>query len=272
VAEAIEPVVGVLAEEWSAVASLCSQLDGREWELPTECPGWTVRDVLSHLVGTERSLLGEPPPGPPVEGPAHVKNPVGAMNEAWVAERRGRQGAEVLDEFAEVTGCRLSEMRSWPTSRFDEVVPSPVGRVPYREFMSVRVMDTWVHEQDIRVATDRPGNRSGAPAALAMRRLSSAMGFVVAKKAGAPEGSVVRIDFSGETPSRLDVAVRDGRGVILDDLDGDPTAVLAMDQETFRRLCCGRVSGDGAVSSGLVVAGGDEELAVRVVRSMPFMI
>jgi uncharacterized protein (TIGR03083 family) len=57
-----EPVVDVLDEEWAAIGQLGDDLESGEWELPSECPGWTVRDVLSHMVGTERSLLGEPSP------------------------------------------------------------------------------------------------------------------------------------------------------------------------------------------------------------------
>jgi len=191
-----EPVVEVLAEEWGAIGELGEALDGGEWELPSECPGWTVRDVLSHMVGTELSLLGEPSPDP-LSTPTHVHNEIGARNEGWVASLRNHTGPEVLDVFRDVTSRRLAQLRSWPPSRFEEVGPSPVGQVPYREFMRVRVMDCWVHEQDIRVATARPGHRQGSAAALAIDRLASAMPFIVGKKAGVPDGSLVRFELTG---------------------------------------------------------------------------
>ena len=172
-----------------------------EWDLPSECPGWTVRDVLSHMVGTELSLLGEPAPDP-LSTPSHVHNEVGARNEGWVASLRNHTGPEVLAVFRDVTSRRLAQLRSWPTSRFDEVGPSPAGQVPYREFMRVRVMDCWVHEQDIRVATARPGHRQGPAATLAIGRLASAMPFIVGKKAGAPDGIVGPLRADGErTPA-----------------------------------------------------------------------
>jgi uncharacterized protein (TIGR03083 family) len=267
-----EPVVALLAEEWDAIVGLGRLLEAREWDLPTECPGWTVRDLVSHMIGTERSLLGERAPSGPDELPGHVHNEVGARNETWVAARRSIPGEAVLEEFREVTARRLEALRSSPASRFEEVGPSPVGQVPYREFMRVRVMDCWVHEQDMRVATGRPGHTSGPAATLSLERISSAMPFVVGKQAGAPEGASVRFELGGTGARRIDIAVRQGRAAVDDALHGDPTTVLRMDGDTFWRLGCGRVSGDAALAAGLVDVAGDTELGGAVLRAMAFMI
>jgi uncharacterized protein (TIGR03083 family) len=267
-----EPVVTILEEEWAAIDALGQGLGDGEWELPSECPGWTVRDVLSHLIGIERTLLGDPAPPPLALLPAHVENEIGARNEAWVAPRRALPGRDVLDEFREVTARRLAELRGFPRARYDEIGPSPVGEVQYREFMHVRVMDSWVHEQDIRIATARPGHDSGPAARLSLDRLCSGVPFVVGKQAGAPDGSSVRFDLRGSLSRRMDVAVRDGRAKVVSALDGPPTAALDMDVEVFWRLTCGRVDGKAARLAGLVDVMGDNELASRVVDNMAFMI
>ncbi len=267
-----EPVIAILAEEWGAIEAIARELGDAEWELPSECPGWTVRDVLSHLIGIERALLGDPAPAPLEHLPPHVQNEVGARNEAWVAARRARPGREVLHEFENVTARRLRALRSYPSARFDEIGPTPVGEVPYREFMNVRVMDSWVHEQDIRVATGRPGHDSGPAALLSLDRLASAMPFVVGKQAGAPEGASVRFDLRGSMPRRIDVVVRDGRAKAVSALDAALTAVLAMDVEVFWRLACGRVDGESARLAGLVEVAGDDALAFSVLDAMAFMI
>jgi uncharacterized protein (TIGR03083 family) len=144
--------------------------------------------------------------------------------------------------------------------------------VPYREFMRVRVMDCWIHEQDIRVATARPGHSQGPAAALAIERLASAMPFIVGKKAAAPDGSSVRFELTGSSPQRLNVVVRDGRATMDPDFDGEPTAEIRMDLEVFWRLGCGRVTGEAARGAGLVEVRGDAELGERVVDTMAFMI
>jgi MDMPI C-terminal domain len=144
--------------------------------------------------------------------------------------------------------------------------------VPYREFMRVRVMDCWVHEQDMRVATARPGHREGPSANLAVDRLASAMPFIVGKKAGAPDGSSVRFELTGIPPRRLEVVVRGGRASLDDLHETDPTAEIRMDLEVFWRLGCGRVTGEAARGAGLVELRGDTELGERVVDTMAFMI
>jgi uncharacterized protein (TIGR03083 family) len=267
-----EPVITILAEEWHAIDALGQDLGEAEWELPSECPGWTVRDVLSHLIGIERTLLGDEAPPALTELPPHVENEIGARNEAWVAPRRSRPGHDVLREFREVTARRLADLRAQPRSRFDELGPSPVGEVPYREFMHVRVMDSWVHEQDIRVATGRPGHDSGPAAQLAMDRLCSAIPFVVGKQAGAPDGSSVHFELRGPLSRHIDVVVRDGRAKAVAVPDGQPTASLDMATEVFWRLTCGRVDGKAARLVGLVDVEGDAELAARVLDAMAFMI
>ena len=136
-----EPIVGVLAEKWGAIATLAEEMVEAEWDRPSECPGWAVRDLVAHMIGTERQLLGDPDPPPLADVPGYVANAVGARNEAWVVSRRPLPVGAVLDEFREVTARRLADMQSWPPARFDEIGPSPVGNVEYREFMRVRVID-----------------------------------------------------------------------------------------------------------------------------------
>ena len=100
-----------LAETWGALAEVCCELSDTEWALPTECPGWDVKDQLSHLIGIERAIMGEPVPE--WSGPLgdHVKNDFAATNEPFVAVRRATaRGPSVRAEFVEVTTTRLAQL------------------------------------------------------------------------------------------------------------------------------------------------------------------
>ena len=186
-----------LAETWDSLAGVCHELSTTEWGLATECPGWDVKDQLSHLIGIERALLGEPAPawGGPV-GP-HVKNDVGAMNERWVAVRRPLPGAAVRAEFVEVTRTRLAQLAARSEEDWAAVGFSPVGEVPYAVFMEVRTFDSWVHEQDVRRALDRPGGGGNRASALSLDHVQGAMPFVVGKQAKCADGTAVRFEVSG---------------------------------------------------------------------------
>ncbi|MBV8462373.1 MAG: maleylpyruvate isomerase N-terminal domain-containing protein, partial [Acidimicrobiales bacterium] len=192
-----EPAIDYLAEVWASIAAVGEDLGPTQWDEPTDCPGWSVRDNVAHLIGIERMLLGDPP-APPLEAyPPHVRNPIGEMNEAWVESRRATPGPDVLREFREVTGRRLEELRSLPSERLDVVSENLLGRMSYRQFIRTRVVDSWAHEQDIRRAVGRPGGRNGSGESVVMEGCARNMGRVVAKGAGAEDGTVVVFTISG---------------------------------------------------------------------------
>lgn len=266
-----EPVVGQLAEVWSSLREVCRGLRPPEWDLPTECPGWTVRDNLSHLVGIERMLLGEPAPDPLPAYPEHVQNPLGEINEAWVERGRGKPGTEVLLEFGDVADRRLRELRAVSVDHFDVVSHSLLGRMTYREFLRIRVIDSWVHEQDIRRAAGRPGGRNGAGESVVVEGCAANMARVVARMASPPDGTVVAFTVSGLLGRQLVVSVAGGRGTFVEPDGLDPTTTLSMDQEAFWRLCFGRVEPVRLLGTGQVQVDGDVAVGHTVLESMAFV-
>lgn len=266
-----EPVIELLAQEWACIDALCRDLTDAEWDTASDCPGWTVRDLVSHMIGTERMLAGDASPSTPVAVGAHVLNPIGEANEAWVDERRSRPGSEVLAEFVEITGRRLVELRAMSTDDFDRIGFTPEGEGPYRSFMDIRLFDCWVHEQDIRRALARAGHLDGPIAERSVRKIAAAAGYVVGKKAGAPDGSTVVFDVHGPTSILVPVLV-EGRARVLDALPDDATVTLHLDTETYVALGCGRWSADRAITDGDVRIVGDEQLGRTVLDNMSFTL
>lgn len=279
-----EPIVDLLATEWSSLSELGSRLQDAEWDLPTDLPGWSVRDNFSHVIGTERMLLGETPPeGYDAEArAAHVKNPIGEVNERWVAARRNLSGTDVLAEFGEVTARRLDSLRAMGTADFDKEGWSPVGQVPYREFMEIRLMDSWAHEQDVRRATSRPGNLTGPVAEKCLGRVVSALPYIVGKKAAAPEGARVVFDVAGPVVRRVAIVVENGRArqdASFPEERPSPatvaegaTSVLTLTSEA---LCCvgfGRWQPADALADGRIALSGDAGLGRAVALALPFMV
>lgn len=269
-----EPAVDALAEVWASVLDATERVEPVAWEHPTDCPGWTVRDQLSHLIGIERMLLGESAPSAPAPLPRHVRNPIGEVNEAWVEARRDQPGDQVRAEFADVAARRLADLRGMEPERFDVVGWSPLGDMPYREFMTMRVFDSWVHEQDIRHALGSPGGRGGAGEVCTVDRVTSALGFVVGRKVRPPDATTVEFAVEGRTGREVAVTMSGGRGVLGDAASGSPPAAvrLELDAEWFWMLGCGRRSAEDAERSEAVVLRGDRDLGRRVLQAMNFMI
>jgi uncharacterized protein (TIGR03083 family) len=267
-----EPVIDALTEVWASVVTACTQLDAGQWQRGTDCPGWSVKDNLSHLIGIERMLLGDPAPPALTDVPAHVRNPFGALNEAWVEARRDVPGAEVLAEFVDTTNRRIDALSAMTTSEFDVVGWSPVGDVPYREFMATRVLDTWAHEQDMRRALGRPGGRNGAGEREVLDRCEQTMPYVVGKRVAPPDGTSVHFAVTGVLGRQIVVSVRGGRASLSPPSADGPTVSLTMDQDVFWRRCYGRLGTEESLPGGPVVIEGDVDLGRRVLAGLAFMI
>jgi uncharacterized protein (TIGR03083 family) len=261
-----EPVLELLETVWTSIAELGATLTEDEWATPSELPGWTAKDCLSHMAGTELALLGEPVPTVAVDHLPHVTSPFATMIEVWVEAWRDRSGAEVLGEFLDATRRRIEAMDAFTEEDWSRPSWSPVGEVPYRTFMDVRVFDCWMHEQDIRRAVHRPGGMH-AGADLSLGRLGNTLGFVIGKRAAAPEGSTVVVEVTGPYPRTFAVGV-EGRAQMLDAPPSDPTVRLSMDLETFSALCGGRWSSERALAEGRVEIAGNAELADRILGGL----
>jgi uncharacterized protein (TIGR03083 family) len=260
-----------LGETWAGLAEACFELSSTEWALATECPGWDVKDQLSHLIGIERTIMGAA--APEWDGPLgdHVKNDFAATNEAWIAVRRPLEGAAVLAEFVEVTETRLGQMGQLTEDEWAVVGWSPVGQVPYAVFMEVRVFDSWVHEQDARRALDRPGGSGNAASAISFGRVESAMPFVVGKKAACPDGTAVHFEIAGpgDDARAFTVAVEGSRARMADDVT--PTVTLSLSSLDFLRLGCGRATAAQVEAAGGIAMGGDAAVGRQVLAAMNFM-
>lgn len=278
--------MAALKETWESLADVCSQLSSTEWALPTECPGWDVKDQLSHLIGIELAIMGQDPPAWDGSLGDHVKNDFAASNEPFIAVRRTRPGPEVRAEFVEVTRTRLAQEAGRSKEEWAAIGWSPAGQRPHAVFMEIRVFDSWVHEQDARRALDRPGGSGTLASAMALTRVQEAMPFVVGKKAACPDGTAVRfeVDGLGDDARAFTIAVDAGRARPVDDTV-DPTATLSLSSLDFVRVSCGRITAsqlvaelaarsfDGAPAApgdGIVVAG-DLAVGHQVLGAMNFM-
>ena len=260
-------VAPVLIDEFDALSDLCSRFTEDDWSAPTCLPGWTVKDVMSHIVGTESMLLGEQAPS--IELPAydHVKNPTAQFNEAWVESLRALPGAKVLDRFRDVTAKRTEALRSMTQADFDAPSWTPVDpEETYGRFMRIRHFDCFLHELDIRAAVGAADREDPAHVEVAVREPLTALGYIVGKKAALPSGTTARIRLTGPVNEVHNVVV-DGRAKVVDQLDGEPTTGISLPALLFLRLAGGRVEPLPHVGDSITFEG-DTELATRLATNL----
>jgi uncharacterized protein (TIGR03083 family) len=260
---------------WDSIDTLLDGLPDEGWQAPTPLPGWCVQAVVAHMIGTESFLEGIAPPAPDIDVKTldHVRNDIGAMNECWVRGLSAESGAAVLERFRSVTGGRREVLAAMSDDDWNAVTATPAGMDSYGRFMRIRVFDCWMHEQDIRVALERPSSDDeleGPASQLSLDEVATSMGFVVGKLAAAPPGSRILIDLTGPLARSIRVTV-DSRAQVVDDFGGQvPTATVRLDALQFTRLAGGRPLCPTRAQD--IELDGDTELAARIVERLNFVI
>ena len=257
------PAVDLLARTWDSVAELCADLTEEQWKTPTECPGWSVQDNVSHLIDYESRLLGRPGPEHEVGDLPHLKNPMGSANEIGVDWRRQCTGAEVLAEFREVTAGRREQLAALTPDDLRAEVQTPIGPGTLADLLQLRLMDTWSHEQDMRRALDRPGHVQGPSADGAIAYFTKMLPYIVGKKAGAPDGATVVFEVDDRI---IPIEVTGGRAHTRERAPESATVRLVMATTTFAALVGGRTA-----SLEGVTLKGDTDLGQRVASNMTVM-
>ena len=264
--------VDMLEQVWASMAELGASLDEREWKAPSECPGWTVQDNLVHITALERFILGDPFPMEDVpEDLPHVKNDIGRSNERWIESRRSWTGADALAEFVSTTDARIAQLRTLDDDGFAADSWTPMGPGTVAALLGFRIFDSWVHEQDMRVPLDRPGDLDSDAARFSIGMMLDVLPYVVGKKVGAPEGSTVVLSLTGSVPATAAVEVSDGRARPLDAAPELATVTVTLAADAYARLACGRRNPDEALVAGDVRIDGDVALGGSLVRQLNYM-
>jgi uncharacterized protein (TIGR03083 family) len=268
-------VLSGLFAVWDSLDALLDGLTEAEWLAASPLPGWDVKALVAHMIGTESFLAGIAAPQPDIDVSAleHVRNDIGVMNECWVRHLSGESGADVLARFRDITSDRRKALASMSAEEWDAVIPTPVGPETYGRFMRVRTFDCWMHEQDIREALSRPSSDDalrGPASELSLDEIAATMGYVVGKRGKAPEGSRILFELTGPVARSIRVNV-DGRAQLVDDFGGQqPTATIRLDGLQFTRLSGGRPMSPARDQD--IELGGDKDVANRVVENLNFVI
>lgn len=193
-------VVPWLRDERRALLELLGGLSIDAWQLPTECPKWTVHGLVLHILGDDLSLLSRQRDGAPSglitvahRGAAKdFRGLLDTFNEEWVAAA-SFLSPELLCELLRLTD-------GWTSGWYAEVPPDRLGEAvvwlgpepaPYWLIAAREYVERWVHHQQLARATDSPG-----PGDEATLRAVEAMSYGLPRLLGtvhAPDDAVVAL-------------------------------------------------------------------------------
>ncbi len=145
-----DPSVPLLRQR-RRLASLVAELDDAQWAAPSRCDGWSVQDVIAHLVGVNRFWaisIAAARRGEPTRFLATL-DPV-ATPAAMVDEVRSLSWATVLERFVESNEAIAESLAGMDHDGWSSVLgEAPPGHVPLRAVALHALWDSWIHERDI---------------------------------------------------------------------------------------------------------------------------
>lgn len=249
-------------------ADLAESLTPAQWEAASILPGWTNGDIVAHVVGIEKDLLGEPTPtvSPDWDLLPHADDLFSRYTELAVEARRDAAQGEVCSELRKAIALRNAALAGEPQA-LGEVVRGPGGwELPRGVVIRMRCFDIWCHDQDIRASIGSPGDLDTDAAWVAAHQMLKGLGRVWARAVGAPAGAGGRITVTGPGVEFDVVVVTDeqGRGQLGEPGGAPVDARLTMSWPTFTALSTGR----RAAVPGEVALVGDPDLCARLLANL----
>jgi len=190
---------------------LLRSLSPEDWQRPTLCPGWSVKDIAAHLLDTSLRRLSMHRDGFFGESPEDAATYDGLvrfldrLNADWVRAAR-RLSPRALTDWMEITSAEVAQF----FAALDPFAKAPFPVAWAGESASLNWFDIareyterWHHQQQIRLAVAPPG--SPAASEILTRELYHPVldTFVRAlprtyAQIDAPENAAVKISISGE--------------------------------------------------------------------------
>jgi uncharacterized protein (TIGR03083 family) len=245
--------------------ALVRSLPEEQGDLPTDLPGWSVRDNVAHTAHLEAVLAGAPEETIEVAAAPHLVGLQNYYTEQGVLARRGRTLAQLADELESAVAARRSALQADPLTDGDAVPPRTPGGVGwnYLTLLTNRPLDVWMHDQDVRRAVDRPGGYDTPVAEHVLAIFGGALPMVWGKRVGAPVGSVLRLVLSDVPGWQHTFRIGDdGRAVR--DHAATPTTLVTLTAEDYVVLSGGR----RGVETTSPAISGDEDLGRRLLASL----
>jgi len=165
-AEELAPILTahLFAQIERLLIELLSTLAPADWERPTLAPEWTVKDVAAHLLDTQLRKLSIGRDGHFSERP-QLASPADLV---WFIDRLNREGVTLHRRLSPAVLISLLKVTASESSEYHQSL-DPFGRARFAvswagEAESRNWFDTareyterWHHQQQIRLAVDRPG-------------------------------------------------------------------------------------------------------------------
>lgn len=259
----------LFAGDRAALLQLLSTLTPDEWNLPTVCSNWSVKDVALHILGGDLGNISlrrdaffglNPAPG---EDFVVFLN---RINEGWVQEAR-RISSHLLIDLLAFCGPHL--FAYFDTLDLDQVTahvswagpdPSPVWLDVAREYT-----ERWFHQQHIRDAVNKPGQTGSRFLAPVLATFVYALPHTY-RYTPAPQGTTIHLHITGDAGGDWSLVRQPSAWTLYEGSPDSPTTTITMDQSTAWRLLTKGLTPEAARSQ--ITFAGDQTLGEPIFQAI----
>jgi uncharacterized protein (TIGR03083 family) len=148
------------SEEYAALLATARTLEAGAWSAPTDCAGWTVRDIVAHVTGAAeeaarlpvllrhylRALTRE-----------RQREIVDSVNDQQLADRAGHTPTQLIEELERLAPLAVRGRQRVPGLVRQARLPAAAGALPGDTLGYlldvIYTRDLWMHRVDIARAT-----------------------------------------------------------------------------------------------------------------------
>lgn len=261
-------VVDLFPEILDQLLCLLNDLSEKEWNRPTICAGWSVKDVAVHLLGVELGNLSRRRDGyassASVDGWDELVAFINDWNQEWVRVGR-RISSPLLIDLLRVTGGQMCDcLYSLDPYAMGSSVswagpdPAPLWLDIAREYT-----ERWHHQQHIRDAVSKAGLKQPRYLTPALAAFVWAMPRAF-REASRAEGTVVTLTITGESGGQWSLRQEKGVWRFYEGRTAQPDAEVQLDGENAWRFFTRGISQDQARKHMTLI--GDRALATKVLE------
>jgi uncharacterized protein (TIGR03083 family) len=131
-------------------AAMLAELSDDQWRAPSRCAGWSVQDVVAHLVGVNafwRASIVAGLAGTPTRILTGF-DPV-ATPQLMIEPMRVLAPLDVLAQLIASNDALLEVVEGLDAKGWTALAESPPGHLPIRLIAQHALWDAWIHERDV---------------------------------------------------------------------------------------------------------------------------
>ncbi|MCW2544338.1 MAG: hypothetical protein JWM40_1890 [Frankiales bacterium] len=142
-------------QEGRTLVALLERLSPAQWDAPTECPPWSVRDMVTHVLANHEGLASvREQLHQLIAGRKRGGSIVDGISAVQLDDRRTKTPADLLGAYQGVVTASVRARKRWPGPLRGVRVSVPLGDHEERWSLAylhdvIYTRDAWMHRMDI---------------------------------------------------------------------------------------------------------------------------